>query len=313
MLGLFSIMWSALPFYSLYFAFQNIVFLVMSYQIFSALRTFIEVEDLFLKLTTVFICIDALGDIIINGLSFMLNWHNLETGGLAAMLLSYCIAEFIRIGKVSRFSRERRKKLRKYMSLSALVLIASTSSASNVSALCGILAIVLLGKNVFLKFITGISIFLLVTFPQYIVHFMSFLFPGKDAESIRSAGSRMHIWEPIFELIRQRPILGWGYGASERIIERAQIDSHNSIIGALGGLGLVGGSILILFMLSSIKVSIKHKDRLGYLGLFAACVSLIVNSNTFGFLSGKTSMLTLGFFMVSSLLHNYVYYEEKFK
>ena len=94
-LGLTSVLWSSLPSFSFYMSFQNLVFLIAFYHIFNSVKSFIEMESLFFKLSFLFIFIDALGDFSNYGFGFLVNWHNLETGGLAGMLLCYSLGELV--------------------------------------------------------------------------------------------------------------------------------------------------------------------------------------------------------------------------
>ena len=313
LLGILSCIWSALPYYSFYFAFQNMVFLFAFRHMFNRFESFIQAEKAFFIVTFMCIIIDAFGDFIINGYKFFLNWHNLETGGLAGMLLCYSLAEYVINKRRGLLEKNRKTTLLRVIYLSAFVLVFSTSSASNISALCGILSIALVGKNSLLKLFSVFSILLLIVIPNFLLDLIPLIFPGKSIDGIMSFGSRLHIWEPIFELFRVKPVLGWGYGAAERIIDRTQVDSHNTLIGAMGGLGIIGGLVMLLFMIMQLKSTLSRISRKGYFGLFAASVALIVNSNSFGFLSGKTSLLTFGFFMICTLTLRYENITSKFK
>lgn len=307
LLGVCSFFWSALPAFSVFMAFQNIVFLLAFFYIFSTKTKFQDFETLFIRLSFSFIFIDIVGQLIqLRTINFFFNWHNLETGGIAAVLLCYSIGELAFLKSRGIYKNIRREKILKRTAIiSIVVLFFSASSGANVSAIAGIMAIFFFSRNSVLKAFVLFMLSIILIFPEIITQSLSIIFPDKGITDIKTFGSRTHLWEAIFDLFKQKPILGWGYAAVERIGERYNVDSHNSFLGVLGGLGIVGATFFVLFVFNIIKVNILNRNIKGYWGVFGATICLLVDSNTFGFLTSGTSLLTLTFFMLCTLSFYY--------
>ena len=306
LMGLTSSLWSALPSFSFYMSFQNLVFFFGIFYVFSKVYSFSEMETKFFNFSLILIAIDLFGDIVLSGSLNIFSYHNLETGGIAGVLFCYSSAELYVIKNHKR-DKNRKKRLKKMFWIGLFVLIVSTSSGSNVAAIGGLTSIVFFGKQLFPKVLIFILLFVLILFPEIVDILIQTIFPGKSMTAINSFGHRMYLWESIIDLFKQRPVLGWGYASVERIGERYNVDSHNSFLGILGGLGIIGAILYSLFLIQSTMRIIKFRNQIGYWGIFAATICLLINSNTFGFLSSKTSLLTLSFFTLCCLSFFYKY------
>lgn len=304
--GIFSTLWSSIPLFSLFMAFQNLVFLAVIFYLVSHNNTFDNLESLLIKSVIIFIGISAAGDFIRNGPNFIFNWHNLKTGGLSGMLLCYSLGELLNIRRYNLEDYARRQRLRRVALFSSFILILSTSSGANVAFIIGAISLIFTSRNRVLRLAAGLIILSLFLLPTLIESIVPFVFPGKSVSGITTLGFRITLWESFWELIKQKPIFGWGYATIERIGDQYNIDAHNSFIGIVGGLGFVGGIMLFLYIVEILLLIYKRRDYPGHLGLFAALMCMTANSNTFGFLSSKTSILTLGFFLLVSI--SYWYY-----
>ena len=307
-LGMVSIIWSALPAFSFYMAFQNLVFLSAIFYLASLKDSFADLESFLIKSSLLFMLIALLGDIYRYGFSIIFGWHHLEIGGVGAMLLCYSVGEIVYCSSVLRFDPQRKKLLWRTAIGGFIILIWSTSSGANVSSIIGLLSLAFVGKNKTFKIVAFLIIMVFTLIPDSITSVLPFIFPGKSSIGITSVGYRMHLWESLWELTRQKPILGWGYAAIERINQYYAIDSHNSIIGIIGGLGFVGGFLLVSYIIIAFVKIYKNRYIAGYTGLFGGFMCLLADSNTIGFLSSKTSLLTIAFFTIVVISYFYQFY-----
>jgi len=300
LVGAISVVWSEMPFFSFYMAFQDIVLMGAAYYLVSLNNDFIEMEVYFIKLLFLMIIISFIGYVAIHPLSMVFNYHDLVTSAIAAILFCYSVGELIALksSNTNVWSIKRKRLLKRTLILSLLVLAVSTSSGANVSALFGLLSLVVFGKNIFLKLLFGMLAAIIIINPDIIQQLISLLLPGKSLEGIRTAGYRMHMWENYFEMIQERPLLGWGFASIERLGLYYNNDSHNSYIGAVGGVGIIGSIFLLIFIVKKTLAIYQYRILPGYWGIFAAFSAVLMNANTFGFISSKATEVTVAFFFL---------------
>jgi len=321
-LGMFSIFWSVIPFLSFSFAMQNFFFIVILFYLIGSNRDFFETEKCLLALLALLAFFALLSKAVSRGsmpsLAYFLNLHDLNAGAIGGALLSYCLSERLNVHSdiypwqenlQPQVYRYRTKLLSAGCIFGLITLLVATSSGSNVSVLVALLAFIFVRRNIFLFFVLTILLLTLNAFPNLIWIAVDSIFPGKSMSNIESFGSRTMLWEQILALFSEKPILGWGYGTVERLGGLYADDSHNSSLGILGGLGLFGGTIFILFIVTLLYRLYRKSRQVGYTGLFCATVCLAANSNTIGFLSGKTSVMTIAFFAFLSCSY---WYQERF-
>lgn len=76
---------------------------------------------------------------------------------------------------------------------------------------------------------------------------MEYITRGNTLEYLTTLGGRTELWGEIVQLMVERPIAGWGYGASrEMILERVPWAgyAHNAVIQTLVDLGVVGTALI---------------------------------------------------------------------
>lgn len=294
LLGLCSALWSIMPAMTGFFALQNIILLAVLFCLASQAKDYMSLEKLFLLFNGGYILLRVL-----RSLSGLAGYHELQASGTGGALLCYCLAEYYSTDR--RYLAESNQKLYKYtILLSIIALLFGTSSGANVSAACGILTLTLFAKNKAVKFWGLVTIIFVLTiyFFYDFTAIVQFTFPGKSEKSIMTATGRTYIWDEIMGRVAQRPFLGWGFACIERTLSIRCIDTHNSMIGILGSLGYIGGTIFAVAILRHIIYMLKRRHLPGFRGLFVATICLLINSNTFGFLGSKATWLTVVFFQI---------------
>jgi O-antigen ligase len=309
-LGVVSAVWSVMPAMSFAFAFQMFAFVWILYYLMGYHDDFRTAEKYLIGWLTVLMLFGLFRRSIVYGhsptVSYFLNdFHELTSGGIGAALFSYCLAE--RTACQAGFAPGRARMLTLVAIFAFGVVLVSTSSGSNVSLLMGLCALALVRRNRPLLLLLVAGVLMLVVFPEIADDAIAILFPGKTERRIWNVGSRTMLWADIWQLFRQKPIWGWGFATVERLGSVYASDSHNAFMGILGGLGLIGAGIFIAFILYTIWRMYKLRHLTGYSGLLCATVCMVANSNTYGFLSGKTYILTIAFFALISCAYWYRY------
>ena len=306
-----STLWAFIPSFAFFLAFQNLVMIMLWIWIMSLCRTFKQMEKLFI---IVCICVAVFESIGARAVAFGFSpfIHFLPGASTGALTFSYCVGEYLS-NKCK--DRDRRRFLMASMIISLIVMITSTSSGANASAVGALGVAMLFSGHAFwaIVFITG-GIFLY--FNQNIVDsLILWIMPGKTKETIESATGRTVIWEHILTQAAERPLIGWGFAGVERSIGTAfngviTSDAHNNFIGMYGSLGIIGLFLFVFHLIVHALNAFKNRMRLGYLGILCATICAIVNSYSYGFLSGKTCSITIVYFGLVVL--SYYYYKVKY-
>lgn len=294
----FSLIWSIMPFFSAYMAFQNILFIFCFLWFFSKFQTFESLEKAFLLLAVGINLYEFVGARIVMG-GARLFYHHLSSGSVAAIVVVYCISELVAT-KV--MSSERRLLLRGSFFISMVMLIFSTSSGANAGALFGIAIGLLFSGRVVWSFLLFGGVFFLYVNQDMIEQIILFLNPGKSMAMIETGTGRRFIWDAIWDAFYQRPTLGYGFACVERhvgpIINIELVDAHNSYMGIIGSLGIVGGLLFGVHILFLFKSLFPYRKRIGFLGLFSSLSCVLLNGYSYGYLSGKTCSITLMYFIL---------------
>lgn len=145
----------------------------------------------------------------------------------------------------------------------------------------------------------------------FILFVASFLFPvlielflvNKDADELAEGNGRLYLWEQLFNLILQKPYTGHGYAMLGRVNEGMYAtNSHNSVIGILGGIGLLAGIPLVIRMIFvCIKDVFFRNNRLAVYLL----VPVFINSMSKAFIGEQIYPETIIFFMLASSLYTW--------
>ncbi len=103
---------------------------------------------------------------------------------------------------------------------------------------------------------------------------------------------RVYMWEYGVVLVRQRPILGWGYGVSKTLNTIVQnFDFHNSYLSTAIETGLPGVALIVLFLLITLLRGYKLAFRFKKPELITI-LALLINFIIIFF--GESSMMSVG-------------------
>lgn len=299
-----SSIWAFMPGYTFYMAAQNIIILGGIYLFCNYNLSFRETENLFLISVNCIMIILFLIYRIFYGHGLFS--HILSLASTAAMMVSYCSGELL-VNKKKDIQRNR--MLKGTIVLSIFILITQTSSGANASALFGlIIGMLFSGHFILLAIIFFAGLFLYLN-QDMINNLILLIMPGKTLDTFQSASGREVLWDLIWKLIEQKPLMGWGYGGGERAVTAIYnfpaIDAHNLYLGILCGIGIIGCVFLGVHMLSTIFYCFKHHTKPGYTGILAAICCAYLNGYSFGFLSGKACCITVTYFLLVGLTYAY--------
>mgnify|MGYP001371668258 CR=1 FL=1 len=310
LLGLISTLWSYVPMMSFFMAFEKLSFIVVLYVIFSQFYTFQSTERLFILFMVGILILNGTVTRIMGHQGFI--GHDLQQGSCAAMCFSYCCGEYL---AKKTHEKERYTMLRGGILISIFFLIVSTSGGANASAAFGFgVALLVCGKFGWgiLLIIFGILIYF---FKELGEDIFKFLMAGKSEGDIKSSTGRTSIWKVVEELGKQKPMLGWGYAAMERYITdkgyMPLTDLHSNFYGAYGNLGIIGLSLLIFHHISAIFYTLYRAMKPGYVGLLCAICCGTLNGYSYGFLTGKTALISVVYLAV--LMMAYIYSKVRYK
>lgn len=295
-LGVLSTTWSYLPQFSLFLAFEKIVLLSVVFVFFYLFEDFESLERAMLLSLTGLLLFEAICCRVDSGMPLFI--HSLPNGSCAAILLSYCIGEWM-AGKKQ--DADRNQLLKSIAIVSLIVLITSTSGGANASAAFGVCIAFLLSGKIFWALLLLFFAFFLYLNQNWIDNIIYFIMPGKNKTSITTATGRTNIWEQIRFFTAQRPWLGWGYAAIERLISDRKFpltDAHNNWYGAYGGTGIIGLVLLIIHQFFQLLAGLRRKLLVGYTGLICALSAATLNGYSYGYLSGKACSITFFYFVL---------------
>lgn len=299
-----SSIWAFLPSYTLYMSIQNIVILAGVFVFCRFNKTFRETERLFvISVCLIMILLFLIYRIIFSHGFFS---HILSLASTAAILISYSSAELL---TYKGNDLGRRKLLKSAIFISIFILVTQTSSGANASALFGlIIGFIFSGKVILLILMAIAGVF--IYFNQDLIdNLILLIMPGKTIETFQSASGRETLWNFIWDLIEQKPILGWGYGCGERVVtaiyDFPAIDAHNVYLGIFCGIGIVGFCLFIIHILYTVIYCFKRHNRPGFTGILAAVCCAYLNGYSYGFLSGKACCITVTYFLLIGLTYAY--------
>ena len=305
-LGMASILWSVLPLMSCFFAFENLVCMTVLLYLGFRCEDKFQLERFFIGMVIAILLMFFSRQCLLGHFNF----HSVTYSTVAAILTTYCLGEW---GKTNR-PRGNIISLKMGMAFGTGFLILTTSGGAIFSAFLSCLVLILFARNSSVRFLTFIflCVFAYMWFFGYTDAILSFLFPGKSMASITSGHGRTYIWNLIYEKMAERPWLGWGYAAVERILPLYCTDAHNSLIGIRGSLGNVGFASLIIAMLTQLFFLFRHSHFYGFKGLLVATVCAFINSNTTNFLASKAgpSALTFQLLLVMGALYSFFVTKE---
>ena len=304
-LGMASIFWSVLPLMSCFFAFENFVCMTVLLYLGLRCKDKFQLERFFIGMVIAILLMFFSRQCLLGGFYF----HSVTHSTVAAMLTTYCLGEW---GKTNR-PRENIISLKMGLAFGPSFLLLTTSGGAIFSTFLSCLVLVLFARNISVRFLAFIflCVFAYMWFSGDTDAILSFLFPGKSMAAITSGHGRTYIWDMIYEKIAERPWLGWGYAAVERVLPLYCVDAHNSLIGIRGSLGNVGFASLIIAMLLQLFYLFKRSRLFGFKGLLVATVCAFINSNTTNFLASKAGHSALTFQLLLVLGAVYSFFAAK--
>ncbi len=293
LMGMLSICWSVMPMMSCYFAFENLVLMTALLFIANQCNDCNQVERVFIWMILSILLLFILRTLTMGG-----SWHSVTYSTVAAMLFSYCMAEFGTAGR----SRENKQVIKYGLIGAGFILVITTSGGACFSVALSSAAMVLFAQKRIIRILAFLFLVIMgiLWFSGATDIVLDTLFAGKDLDSIYTAHGRTYIWELIYQKMAERPWLGWGYAAVERILPVYCTDAHNSIIGVRGSLGNMGCAVLVIAMLSVCLHYYRHSFTFGHKGLLIASICAFINSNSTNFLAAKggPSALTFQYLLI---------------
>jgi O-antigen ligase len=110
------------------------------------------------------------------------------------------------------------------------------------------------------------------------------LAPGKGWEGVATAQNRMPLWQVIIGGVKERPLLGWGFGVGAKTYSVAELNqyvlgAHNLLLEVLLNTGAVGLGIFLVAVAHLLFAVYREALRAqpGSAGVFAATVGALVN------------------------------------
>lgn len=309
--ALISTLWAFVPTFAFFISLQNILMILLFTWAFAQFSNFYGMERGLIFFTFIIVAFEFVASRIGTAGIF---GHILSSGSLSAMMLAYCVGEHMHCDQHD----AERMKLLNYAAIAYLFfLVVNTSGGANASAVVAIgVAMLLGGKKGYAVLLLFIGLFLFFN-QEMIDDIILTLMPGKNMETIKIGNGRDTIWANLLFYADQKPWLGWGFACIERVRLHAfdwqtLSDAHSNYIGMYGSLGIVGCSLFGWHLLSTAHHLFKRISQPGFLGLFAAFICAIVNSYSYGFLSGKTCSITIVYFMIVilSFYYDYIPLEE---
>jgi O-antigen ligase len=283
-LCIFSALWSPMPAYSFYRAFESLILVASAASAMMASRDQESAERTLLALALITVVLSMGQNVRLLGLSAMAtlhSWHTNTYTAVAAVSLVYAFGEYrAAVG-------DRRKRLSRTIVWSLAAVVAGTSSASNVSTVIGLLVAAVIqrryGLIALLLGVCFIAAVILIANEGSVFGMLSWLFPGKDEAAVESLGGRTRIWELYWASWVSRPLLGHGFGVLSLENGHAiRLYSHNAFVASILGCGVLGGLLAAGFLWRLARQALRGLRSVGpgAVGGAAALVTAVVNSNS---------------------------------
>lgn len=305
-LGVISTAWSYKPDYSFFMSVEKLAFMAVFFTLFTMPRTFLATERMWVMIMLGTIIFNWVAPRVVGQQGFI--GHDLPEGSCSAMCLSYCMGELL-AKKVD--SPRRNAMFRIAVIISLFCMFSSTSGGANASGALGVaIAFAISGKIIWgLAFAAGGSLLLLNdTLYDKIFHL---LMQGKSDQDIKSSTGRTAIWEAMMPLANQKPWLGWGYASMERLMTDRRImhltDIHSNFYGAYGNVGIIGLVLLVFHHVVAVLYTLKNVLNPGFVGILCALCCGALNGYSYGFLVGKTAIISVFYLAFVMLIFVYQY------
>jgi O-antigen ligase len=293
--GILSGLWSAIPFFSTYFAFEQVVILAAIAIILNVQSDNLSNERFAIYSSYTFIAIILLGYIRASGLSLNLHqWHSNNYSTIAAMLFGYCFGEYI--NKYREKEKSESRMLKKGIWFSLFFTILGTSSSSNIAAMGSLLVVLIIaGKksHKVLAFLIFIAAVIINNVDNQL--FFKIIFPGKTIANVEIIGGRTALWEDYIEMIKQKPFTGWGFASISRVTKFYATHTHNTLIEIVGGIGILGLLFYIIYLFRMFYLLFRYIYSPHSLGVLAALTAGSINGFTVSFFGADAGAIFIAF------------------
>jgi O-antigen ligase len=296
--------WSTSPFYSFYRAFE--VAILMTSCLFiahSKLDTFDKYESWFLKQISLISIIGLVSLPIRRGnIQFSFDWfHNNSFTVSAAIVATYALASFFE----PYYYKNRSGLMKKYLIISIIILIIGNSLASILGVVLAISIVFLFNLKLSTKQIFSFIAFFatIIILLKSDVFINEIILTNKSMDKLMTGSGRLYLFTIFFQMIIDKPFLGWGYGVMAREVGNyysilLTTNTHNSFISILGSVGLLG-FLLFLFSLYNIFVQAreyKKSKRGAHLAIYSVLIAILINSQSKGILGEHAYPETISIF-----------------
>ena len=223
---------------------------------------------------------------------------------IAAMASIYCLGES--------FSAdiERKKYLYRYMIIFIFITLLGTSAGSNIAFLVGFSVVGVMQKS-HKRYIYILIVIcaLLILYVSGSLHsfWWDIMLYGKTEDSLIQLGGRRSMWNIYWELIKQKPILGHGFGVISRLGDKfgtvSTTSAHNGIIEIMLGTGMTGITVMALWLVKLFKdiaVTIRANSK-GAIGSTGAFIVASANNMTMPVYGGIWSPVVTAFLVFYAL------------
>lgn len=293
--GIISGLWSAIPLFSTYFAVEGLIYIFSLAVIFYNQPDNESMERTAIHFSYLFILFMLLEIFRLSGFSLSLfHWHTNNYSAVAAMLFGYCYGEYNNHYRDK--TADEKRLLKRGIWISLFLVALGTSSASNISLLFSLVVVTMISGKRSFKLISLILFgVVLLAGKLYGDVFNELLFPGKTSAGIEMLGGRTNIWEYYIELIRQKPVAGWGFAALARISKLYTTHTHNSLIEIAGGVGLIGLIFYMIYLIRMLYKLIRNVRAPYSVGVIGALAAGFVNSNAISFIGSAAGAIFFAF------------------
>jgi exopolysaccharide production protein ExoQ len=212
-----------------------------------------------------------------------------------------------------------RSALMALLSVLGIVMLLLTKSRGSLFGLCAALVVMLLlstGRRARVLSLAAITVAIcgtIILIPDLSEHAQSWASLGRsNTYELTSMTGRTELFQDLLSYVADRPFLGYGYDSfwqPVHILEVARSQgwivgsSHNQLMGMLLDLGVIGASLFLIVLGSSLWTSLARVRRDGPLYLFPVAILVwsYVNMVTFGFWFETTVPSLLALLVVSRL------------
>ena len=294
-----SFAWSSLPRYSVYRAVEYISLTLAVFTAFTSYNSFEAAERNLLWISAIIILFGIGLNLRLGGIHYL---HTNNYSASAAMIFCYCF------GELMRWRRKDKVQLIIFGLFALFFIVIGSSAASNIAAIAGLLTASILCRNIWLAVfcILTANIGILMMTPEDAV---SLIFPGKDIATIQNLTGRKMLWTIYIYMIKENPILGYGFTIGVRTARHYTTNAHNFLLSVLLSTGFVGLICIIWAMVKIFFENIRNfrLKKPGAVGAAAAFTAALVNAMSLSFIGDYWMPPTMIFTLLLAFHTFYIY------